>query len=67
VGAFLRTQEKPRRVIIEVPFPIPHDAQFEIRSSTAAYDGGYVNVYQDGHLAVTVARDGKIEIGGTLP
>lgn len=66
MGQFLRTPRE-QRVIVEIPFSVPHDAQFEVMLTNEAQDGGYVNIYQDGHLVVAIQRDGKIQIGATLP
>jgi len=66
MGSFLRTNRQ-HRVIIEIPPAIPSDAQYEIRVTEEARERGNVCIYQDGHLAVLIERDGKISIGVTLP
>ena len=56
-----------KRVIINVPSSDTSDSQFEFVVGGEADVKSNVLVYQDGHLAVAIENDGRIQIGVTVP
>jgi hypothetical protein len=59
MSSFYRPQ-RSKRVVVELPYAIATNAEFDVRTTDVAYDEMSITIKQDDKKIMTITRDGEV-------